>query len=128
MTALNPETSALLTELIAALAELFPSSCDCGCGRTAGESGYAPPCFRRWDRAGRPESGPPPPLPAGPERRAPAVAALREAFEARVDDYAWLRASGESVTSAARRVGIAEKTARCRYEPKIASGERADAA
>jgi hypothetical protein len=63
----NPETRALLGELIAVLAELFPSS-----------------------------------------------------FEARLDDYAWLRDSGESVAGAARRVGIAEKTARERYEPRIA--------
>ena len=39
--------------------------CKCGCDQpldVGARQGYAGACYRRWIRAGRPESGPPPPM------------------------------------------------------------------
>ncbi len=36
--------------------------CKCGCGKPARAHGYAEACYRRWRRAGCPDTGPPAPL------------------------------------------------------------------
>ncbi len=56
--------------------------CACGCGKPAMlRSDYARPCHRRWNNAGRPASGPPPPMTAADRNalaRASRDAAARE--------------------------------------------------
>jgi hypothetical protein len=38
--------------------------CGCGCGRAVHAAGYASACYRRWLNAGKPRTGPPPPMTA----------------------------------------------------------------
>lgn len=96
---------------------ISPRPCACGCGRIipAGRRGrFAVSCYERWQRAGKPASGPPPPMPAAPQ-----LAIARERSTAarlgRLEDYSELRSWGVSVKDAARRTGVTERTA-WRYE------------
>lgn len=79
--------------------DLPPCSC-CGSPRVPcrGAHGWCAWCLKRWVRAGRPEDGPP------PSKRAEAAMQRSE--------FAFLRAGGETVEDAARRVGIASATGR----------------
>jgi hypothetical protein len=75
-------------------------------------------CGNRWDRAGRPADGPPPPTPPD-EQRALAWEANRAARRNRVEDYAELtRQFGLSRAEAAARLGITERTT-WRYEATL---------
>ena len=82
-------------------------SCRCGCGGCAQKMGFTTAHYERWRRQGRPEELPP----AGARRRW------------RIEDYADLtRSLGESLYSAAERMGISERTA-WRYEAALRDGQ-----
>jgi len=85
-------------------------------GGWQGAFGWCHPCYRRWRDAGRPGTGPPPPM-SPAERTARAAEAVREASRRRLADYAWSRAAGLTVAQAADDVGLSERTAAERYEP-----------
>jgi hypothetical protein len=70
-------------------------------------------CYNRWDRAGRPDTGPPPPqAPTWTDAaRASAKAARTEAFEANLRQLAYLIDTGMPLKAAARRMRIAIGTA-----------------
>lgn len=76
--------------------------CD-SCGNTAPRGGFdwCIPCYNRWARAGRPDTGPPP-------RR-----------NGRYEEYAELtREQHYTLRNAAARMGISERTA-WRYEARL---------
>lgn len=91
--------------------------CCCGCGRPAVARGMANACWKRWDRTGRPASGPPPPESA----LASALEAVQDAMASKLDDYAAARSWRLSVAVAAKRAGISKTTA-YRYERLIRDG------
>jgi hypothetical protein len=83
-----------------------------------GACGYCRPCYTRWTRSDRPETGPPPPLTFA---EAAAIAAERRSEEraARLEDYGWLRLEqDETLIAAAKRVGVSPVTA-YKYEREI---------
>jgi hypothetical protein len=54
---------------VTAPADTAPTcACDWDCGAAIYRGRYGQACYRRWNRAGRPAGGPPPPM--SPERRA----------------------------------------------------------
>jgi len=84
-----------------------------GCWR--GAHNWCGTCTTRWYAAGKPPEGPPPR--AGEAQRIAAIRdTCRQAQEARIEDYAFLRRSGESQETAAARVGVSTRTARRVYE------------
>jgi len=62
-----------------------------------GAHGWCSACYNRWLDAGQPTDGPP---------------LVGATVAGRREDYRWLRSNGETVSAAAGRVGVAEKTAR----------------
>jgi hypothetical protein len=81
-------------------------------------NGWCYGCNGRWIRAGRPDTGPPPPLPHDRQ-----MAAMREVWQERVagraEDYQWLtRELRMSRAEAAARLGVSERTA-WRYEARL---------
>lgn len=70
-------------------------------------------CHSRWDRAGRPDGGPPPPqTPAWtPALHEAAIAARTRAYEDSLRVFGALVATGIPVKAAARRMGVAMSTA-----------------
>lgn len=72
-------------------------TCACGCGRSGRHdtSGWIGACATRWRKAGRPDTGPPPPHPA---------------TEARRRKYAALAALGRSKTYIAWRLSVSIRT------------------
>jgi len=92
-------------------------------GRHDGALGYCRACYRRHERAGRPASGPPSPVPNS-DRVAARNRALRAA---RLEDYADLRSWGVSIADAAARVGVSRATAE-RYERELQEGALTDVA
>lgn len=82
-----------------------------GCGeyeRHEGE-GYCRACHGRWDAAGRPESGPPPAVPAEVSGWRGALH-LVEGKADRLEEYAHLAAFGISDEEAAERLGVSVAT------------------
>ena len=80
-------------------------------------------CYQRWCRAGRPDTGPPPPV----DRKTCAErarAAYQEKARGRREDYQELRSWGESREQAAGRIGVTERTV-WRYDRALR--EQADA-
>jgi hypothetical protein len=96
-----------------------------GCHRLEWSCGWCLPCYKRWNRAGRPAAGPPAPMTSA-ERTARSTATNRAAMAGRIEDYADLRSWGNDIQTAAYRAGIARSTA-CAYERTITE-ETADAA
>lgn len=83
------------------------AECDsCGHAKPIDAFGWCKPCYKRWDRAGRPDSGPPP-------RR---VGRVDEYFELTREQY-------YTLPNAAARMGISERTA-WRYEARIRAAGR----
>lgn len=77
-----------------------------------GARGWCPACFMRWSRAGKPESGPPPARRKKvAEPRTPKLKPLTK-WQAKREDYAWLRQCGVERQEAAERVGISPETGR----------------
>lgn len=77
---------------------------ECACCGQPGRiiaRGWRWACYSRWIRNGRPDNGPPP-------------ARLTKAE--RLDEYAWLRATGEHPTEAGRRVGLNHERTIRHYE------------
>jgi len=95
-------------------------------GNYTGAHQWCDACTKRWYRAGRPESGPPPPMPQA-ERAARSNRVRRQAHAARVAEYERLLAAGYTPPQAALRLRVTVATAR-RYDRLITRGERADAA
>lgn len=74
------------------------------CGRRPQRArGWCNTCYMRWDRAGRPNSGPPAPKHINPNI---------EEYVYRIGEYAHLLACGESRERAAERLGVTIITAR----------------
>ena len=97
--------------------------CACGCGLPVFCKGYASGCYKRWVNAGRPASGPPPPVPQAATTAA--INALQQARRAtRLAEYRRLRSIGYTRDQAAARLGVCETTARA-YEQQ---SQQADAA
>lgn len=93
----------------------------CGDTKRHGAYGWCHACYTRWDRAGRPEDGP-------PQKTSP-LAVLELAWQAhserrkgRLEDYQDLRSWGLTVERAARRLGLSERTA-WRYEAALRAEE-----
>ncbi|MBA9003759.1 hypothetical protein [Thermomonospora cellulosilytica] len=95
-------------------------TCRC-CGKTGqhGAHGWIRSCYERWLKAGRPQEGPPPPMPLE-EIRARSVQARRPCGPkaARMDDFVTVRLTrrrenGEpiSIAEAAAAVGVSKRTA-----------------
>ena len=106
------------TLIAAAKAKTVPrpgDPCSCGCGRPVVAAGLARACYSRWDRAGRPASGPPPPL-SHAGRTARSTAAHREAMAERMAAYAWARQLGLSIAQAADDAGVSAGWAARKYE------------
>ena len=84
-------------------------NCRCGCGQLVfyPRSGLAKSCYDRWLYHGRPE---PPPPPGRPSAYGPRLG--------RLEDYAELRSWGESIASAAARLGVSERSG-WRYESEL---------
>lgn len=101
--------------------------CSCGCGGPVICKGLARPCYRRWLRAERPESGAPPPL-SHAERAARSTATLRAAREERMDAYFWARQLGLPVEQAAGDAGISAGHAARYYEPAWQEAQRGEKA
>ncbi|MGO8957224.1 MAG: hypothetical protein ACLQFR_07635 [Streptosporangiaceae bacterium] len=98
--------------------------CACGCGQPATRStGHANPCYRRWIKAGRPETGPPPPLSTAARNRQRAAAqasALTALAERRHDDDGTAAARERRQRKADRQARAqAAALARC-----LAAGDR----
>jgi hypothetical protein len=68
-------------------------------------------CHGRWDVAGRPPEGPPPPMPPQMSGRLGALHKI-ERYAARLEDYAWLESTGSEIAEAAMRLGVSEDTVR----------------
>lgn len=86
---------------------VYPCTCRPGCPETmptpSGEGrGWATPCYRRWERADRPDSGPPPPRPAA----GPKAHATKAEAEALLAEFTRLRAQGLTVAAIAERMGL----------------------
>lgn len=81
--------------------------------------GWCVACYQRWDRAGRPDTGPPL-RPRDPI--AAAEAGRRAAKAARIEDYLELRSWGETREQAAARLGVCEETTR-RYDRALREQE-----
>jgi len=76
----------------------------CGCEGRHKAHGWIVACYHRWQRAGKPEDGPP---------------AVWRSKNGRLEDYAWLtRDQGLSLPHAAGRMGVCERTA-WRYEAQL---------
>lgn len=118
------------TETIAAspvTALSYPCTCRPGCGQTmatpAGEAhGWALACYKRWQRAGKPAGGPPPPLPVGRQPRSPARSpgsergmtstyVTREEGNRLMAELARLRGEGLTIAQAAAVLGISASAA-----------------
>jgi len=67
-----------------------------GCEQPAAFRTWCGACYTRWFRQGKPDAGPP--------SRAVTPTTLRE-------DLAWLREQGESLETAARRIGVSVRAA-----------------
>jgi hypothetical protein len=92
-----------------------------------GAHGWCDNCTRRWYKAGRPETGPPPPV-SHAERAARSAATHRAQKAERLSWYAEARELGFTPAEAAADAGVTEAHARRRYEPAYraaARGERA---
>lgn len=89
------------------------SDCQCGCGEpaTTWHAGYAAACYYRWYRAGKPDTGPPPP------RRG------RAAADARHEDITWLTEAGTSRHEIAQRLNITIATVERHLSPPAAPME-----
>lgn len=82
----------------------------CGETRRHGSFEMCQTCYVRWDRAGRPDTGPPPPQ--GTEAaRAAAREANTAARRGRIEDYQDLRSWGLTREAAAQRLGVTVRTA-----------------
>lgn len=57
--------------------------------------GWRDSCYKRWLNAGRPNTGPPPPVPATAETARRALLGLQRKAAARREDYHWLRTEQE---------------------------------
>lgn len=79
-----------------------------------GANNWCSTCYQRWKRAGRPDGGPPQPLPRV-ECAARARAAFQDVVQGRRDDYVDLLSWGETREQAAARLGVCEETTR-RYD------------
>ena len=88
-----------------------------------GANGRCEACDRRWRKAGRPGSGPPPPMTAA-ERTARSTAASKAAIGQRLTEYAESRRLGFSVAVAAADAGVGERTG-WRYEKLLAAMDAA---
>jgi hypothetical protein len=75
-----------------------------------GAYGYCRACLERWNREGRPVSGPPEPIPA-PVRNAAWREHLAAGREARIAEYGRLKARRFTTAGAAWRMGISVRTA-----------------
>jgi len=95
-------------------------------GNYTGAHKWCDACTKRWYRAGRPDTGPPPPMPQA-ERAARSRRVRQQAHAARVAEYWRLRRIGCTPAQAALRLRVTVATAR-RYDRLITRGERADAA
>lgn len=84
------------------------AACVDGCGRPVHAQGMSAACHRRWDRAGRPASGPPPPL--TPAERA---TRMNTARLGPADPYDQLWAQGEPERRAGRARNLAADLIRC---------------
>jgi hypothetical protein len=84
--------------------------------------GWCIACYQRWNRAGRPSSGPPP---RAQDPIAAAEAGRRAAKAARMEDYQDLRSWDVRRDVAAARIGVSVRTVE-RYERdlRIAVGGR----
>ena len=78
-----------------------------------GAHGWCSPCVKRWYRAGQPQAGPPAPY-----------ATARAPKQARVAEFARMRAKGYTALQAARVMRITDLTA-WKYDRQIAAGEEA---
>lgn len=87
--------------------------CSC-CGRFGRHKAFTMcvACYQRWDRAGRPDTGPPP---RTQDPVSAAAAGRRAAKQARMEDYQELRSWGETREQAAARLGVCTETTR-RYD------------
>lgn len=95
-----------------AVPKAYPCTCRPGCGQTmatpGGEAhGWALACYKRWQRAGRPPGGPPPPLPVGRQPHSPPP--TREPTTA---DLAALLARGAGQDRAAAILGLTRNDVR----------------
>ena len=72
-------------------------------------------CYQRWNRAGQPDTGPPP---RAQDPIAAAAAGRRAAKEAGIEDYLELLSWGETREQAAARLGVCMETTR-RYDRAV---------
>lgn len=84
-------------------------TCQCGCGRSAGPSGWAKPCLNRWYRDGRPEGGPRPPVPLS-QANVSWRDELHADREMRIAAFARERAMGATIARAALWAGVGWRT------------------
>lgn len=85
----------------------YPCTCRPGCPHTMGDPageghGWATPCYRRWERAGRPDGGPPVPKP----HTATGRPATRAETAQRMERFTVLRTQGLTVAAIAAEMGI----------------------
>lgn len=100
--------------------------CSCGCGAPVICKGMARPCYRRWLRANRPETGAPPPV-SHAERAARSTLTLREAMYERMDAYEQSRRLGFTIAQAAADAGVSASTG-ARYEAAWQEAQRQEKA
>lgn len=86
----------------------------CSCcgkrGRAYGPDGWRDACHRRWDAAGRPDGGPPPPRTPGPHILLAQYVQLRDRRRLTAAEYA-------------ARLGVSERTIQ-RYEAKLRAADK----
>ena len=98
--------------------------CPCCRKRPVWACGWCLPCWKRWDRAGRPENGPPAPM-SHQERCALSNAARKAAAARTRAAYARLRVTGYTPAQAALRLGMAERTGELYESAYRAAGDLA---
>lgn len=85
----------------------YPCTCREGCPHTMGDPageghGWATACYRRWERAGKPDTGPPPPKPPAAVSRPGTRAAVAQ----RMERFTALRTQGLTVAAIAAEMGM----------------------
>jgi WhiB family redox-sensing transcriptional regulator len=93
-------------------APAYPCRCGTACGHTmatpAGSGGgWSQACRRRWERAGKPASGPP----AADSHRPRQIRGSNESVARKMAEFAALRAQGATVLEAAAEMGITDGAA-----------------
>lgn len=77
-------------------------------------------CHVRWDNAGRPESGPPAPMPHAESGRLGALHLIKQKTD-RLEDFADLAEFGIDYREASKRLGVSPSTV-FRYRAELATG------